>query len=192
MIKNNPLFLYIDSDFDSWNVVDKHPHVEKREINIKILEKDSTFTQMFTDPENQWVTQEELIAICTNRRDELNNEGWSNFFLLKSDTDFFVARVRVSSVCLGVLVFRFEDARVWFAENSHRMVVPATAPVILNSKPETLKPSFSSEVHTTTKEEHLVRYSGDKIESLAEVVKQQDLANAIKLVVDSGYVVSKK
>lgn len=138
-IKKNPIFSYIDSDFANWNVVDKHPHVEKREINIKTLKKDSTFAEMFTDPENQWVTQAELIDLCTNRKDELSKYGCVNFFLLKSENEFFVASVYLADlVHLKVRVYRFSERLVWRASGQHRFVIPATKPVILNSDTQSL------------------------------------------------------
>lgn len=148
------IFSYIDSDFSNLNVKDTEGTV-KREVPLDIydLTEDKTFKQMFTDPENQWVTQEEVIDFCKNRKKELSS--WFTFFLLKSGNGLFVADVRVCSDGLYVFVRLFEDDYAWLAEYAHRVVVPH-----LGSQ-STNKDSFTPE-HSDTLLERL-----DKLESWA-------------------------
>lgn len=134
------LFRYIDSGFEKWNVVEDK-QVEKRELNIFELKEDKNSTQIFDKPEEQWVTQEELIDFCENRKDELQDNESSNLFLLKSSDKFFVVVVEfIGADRLGVYVYGLSYDAVWHASSRHRFVLPATKPVILNST-ETLKTS---------------------------------------------------
>jgi len=132
---------YIDPDFGNLNVVEDK-QVEKRKLNITDLKENKTFAQIFDKPEEQWVTQEEVIDFCENRKGELTDNWSSSFFLLKSNNEFFVARVFFAGAGrLGVRVYGRSKDFVWNASNQHRFVVPATKPVILNSDSQSLKPS---------------------------------------------------
>lgn len=130
------LFFHIDSKFKSWKFVEDK-QVEKRELNIFELNEDKNLAQIFDKPEEQWVTQEELIDFCENRKDELKqddeiwNYGCGNFFLLKSGDEFFVAGVYFGSVGLLVNVYRLSYGLFCYALDKNRFVLPATKPVLI-------------------------------------------------------------
>lgn len=131
-IKDSKLFNYIDSDFEKWNVVDSE-QIKKRELKYSKLKENKTFSQIFNNPEKQWVSQEEILDFCENKKDLLSKKG-SIFFLLKTDSGFFVAYVYVNSDgYVNVYVYDLSNVYEWVASSEHRIVVPAT-------KPELLKP----------------------------------------------------
>jgi len=71
------------------------------------------------------LTQSQIIGFVRKYRNWLRTNGYKTFFLFQSHGNFFVARVYVNSAgSLSVLVRRFEDLNVWYAENRHRVVVP--------------------------------------------------------------------
>lgn len=128
------IFSYIDSDFKKWgtdtetNTTPFHP-----KFSVNELDKDSTFKDIFTDPENMCLSQEQIIQFCRDHREDLRQDGYGTFFLFKVGSDFFVACVGVSSGGLGVYADRFSFDRVWFAEFRLRFVVPQLTTIPLAS-----------------------------------------------------------
>lgn len=121
------VFAWIDSDFKDWNT-QKNPLTGRHAQNLDVMEltKDSTFAQIFTDPENMRLTQEQIIEFCKNHKEDLSQ--WCTFFLFKANNEFFVARVDVRGGGLDVDVYRFSHAYVWYAEFRRRFVIPQLTP----------------------------------------------------------------
>ena len=90
------------------------------------------FGSLGTDLDKLCLTQHQIKTFCEVHKEWLRKDGYATFFLFKVDEQFFVAHVRVSSVGLGVHVFRFGLDDVWYAEYSHRMVVPQLTAYFLN------------------------------------------------------------
>lgn len=121
------IFSYIDSYFKIWKTDQKMCQIKHDALKVFELAEDMTFKQMFADPENQHLSQSEIIEFCKNHRDKLSQD-WCTFFLFKANDQFFVARVRFADDgSLDAYVYRLEDDYVWDAEYRHRVVVPQLA-----------------------------------------------------------------
>lgn len=126
---------WIDSDFKNYGLTQQESTQKAVICDIYEMDSDATFKQLFTDPENQWMTQEEVIQFYTDHTDDLRQDGYGTFFLLKKDTDFFVAIVDFDGGGrLCVYVYKFSDGRVWDAEGRHRIVVPQRSLKTLESE----------------------------------------------------------
>lgn len=135
LIKDSKLFSYIDPDFINYGASEVSKATKEIKVDVLELTEDSTFRQMFTNPEKMALTQEQILWFIENHKDKLN-EDWYNFFLLKSKSNFFVACVYVDGDgSLNANVCRFGDAGVWDAEYRHRFFVPQLADTL------TLEPS---------------------------------------------------
>jgi hypothetical protein len=121
-IAKSKIFSWIDKDFVNWGADKIGVKSKKQKLDVLEIEKDRTFRDFFS--EEQVLTQEQILYFIENCKDKLRDDGYTTFFLFKSGKDFFVARVHVYSGGLDVYVFRFEDSRVWFADDRRRVVVP--------------------------------------------------------------------
>jgi len=128
LIHSSKLFSYINSDFANWGLDRTENKTSKMNVDVLEMDKDATFKELFLNPDKMWMTQEQILYFVKNHKNKLRQEGWANFFLLKKDDVFFVARVDVhSGGSLKVLVYQFVHADVWYAEYRHRLVVPQLA-----------------------------------------------------------------
>lgn len=152
------VFYWIDSDFANYGLTTEEIETVPTNVEIFEMDKDATFRELFTDPEHQWMTQEQVITFVTNEKDKLQQDGYATFFLLKKDNQFFVAEVLVVSVGLGVGVFRFGHDDVWRAVDRHRVVVPRL-------DTQTLKSASLSNLETLTLESaiKIVKDNGFKV-----------------------------
>ena len=115
---------YIDSDFTNWGLNKTQSPTEEMNVDVLELAKDSTFKEMFTNPEKQVMTQSQIISFCQNHVQDLRQGYYETFFLIKVNGKYFVVRVSVDSGGLRVRVGRFEDDYVWLAGYLHHVVVP--------------------------------------------------------------------
>lgn len=121
---------YIDSDFENYGTDKKGVATEDMEMAVLEQDKNGTLKEIFVsihkDLDSMVMTQEQIITFCKDHK-ELLHPTWYTFFLFKSNNEFFVARVYVSSGGLGVCVYRFSRDSVWFADRRRRFVVPQLA-----------------------------------------------------------------
>ncbi len=127
LARADDILSYIDPDFEKWNTDKVGEKTEEMDLAVCELEKDSTFKEIFTKPEEMALSQAQIIQFCRDHKDKLRQYGYGTFFLFKVGTDFFVARVGVRSVGLDVDVHRFSDDDVWYADFRPRIVVPQLA-----------------------------------------------------------------
>lgn len=118
---------WIDSDFKDWNLDSKLDSkvIATKKMNVTIYEmtEDATFAQIFTQPEEMFLTQEQIVRFCKEHPDELQPNGFSTFFLFKENNNFFVADVRWDGRRLGVNVYRLSSVGVWDAVYRRRFVI---------------------------------------------------------------------
>lgn len=106
---------YIDSNFKTWGIDKKGRPTKKVNLQVREMTEDGTFAQIFTDPENMCISQEQIIEFCKNHKEKLSQE-WYTFFLFKVDEKFFVARVLVDDrYGLYASVHEFSYGLVWHA-----------------------------------------------------------------------------
>jgi hypothetical protein len=130
------VFSYIDSDFKNWNLNKKDKATKEMTLEVREMTEDATFAQLFENPEQLILTQEQIIDFCKNHKEDLREYGDFAFFLFKVDDKFFVASVLVSvGGRLYVRVDPLEYVGVWGAESRRRLVAPQL---------ETLSPSTDS------------------------------------------------
>jgi hypothetical protein len=119
---------YVDSDFKNWGLNNKGNATKETPVQVYEMTKDATFSQMFnslsSDLDSLCLTQNQIIRFCEKYPSHLRQDGYATFFLFKENREYFVARVRVLSDGLHVLVLRFGYALVWLGELAHRLVVP--------------------------------------------------------------------
>ena len=126
------VFTYIDSDFRNWDADEPGPATEQTAVCVYEMAKDATFAQMFgslaPDVAKLCLAQAQIKGFVSKHRQWLRSDGYATFFLFKSHSHFFVARVRVrSDGRLRVYVYRFEYSCVWRAGHCRRVVVPQLA-----------------------------------------------------------------
>lgn len=125
---------YIDPNFKNWGLDVKEKPTKPSTIDIFEMDKDATFKELFLEPEKQVMTQDQVIEFCINHKDELNQNGYANFFLIKRDNNFFVASVSVSDGRPGGCVDEFSDRFIWRAYSRHRVFSPQLDTKTLSSK----------------------------------------------------------
>ena len=125
------LFSWIDPDFGNYGADEKGKPKPKTKCAIYELVENATLREMFEelgDPKKLCLTQEQIIEFVKKHKEELNQDGWANFFLFESNGQLFVASVRVYyDGLLRVSVRRFEPSDVWRGDCPHRVVVPQLA-----------------------------------------------------------------
>lgn len=123
------VFSYIDSDFENWKLDVKQHKTEETEMAVLEMDKGGTFKDIFGKPtDDKCLTQAQIIEFVKTHKDKLRTEGYATFFLFKVGNEFFGAVVYLSSDgSLEVLVHRFSDVRVCYAEYRGRVVVPQLA-----------------------------------------------------------------
>ncbi|MFA5184240.1 MAG: hypothetical protein WC456_01820 [Patescibacteria group bacterium] len=125
---------YIDTNFKKYGLDRPGTATKRAKSSAYELTSGATFKQMFTsfgvDLERLWLTQDQMISICSNQKN-LRLEGYANFFLVKkdenlpaTDDNLFVARVYVNSDGLVACVHGFLNDGVWYGEHRHRLFVP--------------------------------------------------------------------
>ena len=63
LIYNSSLFYYIDSDFKKYHLTTDDEKNTHTAFVVKEIEKNGTFKDFFTDLENMWMTQEQVLDI---------------------------------------------------------------------------------------------------------------------------------
>ena len=143
-IAKSDLFHYLDSDFKNWGTDIKGNNTEKQEIGVCELIKNSTFKQIFSDPDKMCLTQGQILKFVETHRDCLPPQGYATFFLFKPAEQFFVALVHWGGARrLEVFVDRLAYDFVWDADDRYRVVLPQLALKDLDSDPSTLGHSVS-------------------------------------------------
>ena len=152
------VFSYIDSDFENWNMDNKQPKTQETEMAVLEIDRDGTFKEIFGKPNlDKCLTQTQIIEFCKSHKDQLRDDGYANLFIFKEQSEFFVARVRLSSGgALEVSVYRFSRDCVWGAEYRHRIVVPQLALKYFEADPLTLSPSVSEAIEIVKKAGYVV------------------------------------
>lgn len=126
-IVRSDLFSYIDSDFKNYGTDVIGEKTKSIKLAVCEMDKDSTFAQIFINPEKMCLSQEQILYFVKNEKDKLRTDGYATFFLFKVGSEFFVAHVLVFSGGLRVLVYRFSHDYVWRADLRLRVVVPQLA-----------------------------------------------------------------
>jgi len=126
------LFAYIDPDFKNWGANKKGLATKETFVNVYEMKKNATFSQMFgslsADVGKLYLTQHQIKKFVKKHLVWLRTEGYSTFFLFKSNDNFFVAEVIFNSDGkLLVVVYRFEVDYVCSAGSRPRVVVPQLA-----------------------------------------------------------------
>ncbi len=126
------LFVHIDGDFHSWNADEPGEPTGETLVDVHEMVSDADFAKMFgslsLDSHQLCLSQDQIGGFVEKHRNWLRTDGFATFFLFESYGERFVALVFVRSRGgLGVLVHRFENSRVWYAEDRHRLVVPQLA-----------------------------------------------------------------
>ncbi len=118
----------IDRDFEKRGINNAGIATKEQAVNVYEMVEDSTFELMFSslkaDFDKLCLTQAQIKNFCKKHPNWLRKDGYATFFLCKVYEQFFVVVVDEDSDGLGVRVRRFEDDRVWYAEDPIRMVVP--------------------------------------------------------------------
>jgi hypothetical protein len=136
----------IDSDFKNWNLDNPGEKTEELKVKVQEMDKDATFAQIFTKPEEICLTQSQIIYFCEGFPQQLRTDGYATFFLFKEKNgEYFVADVYFGDAGrLKVLVYRLSHDSVWFAEYRSRVVLPQlTVSTSESSDTQTLKPSVA-------------------------------------------------
>lgn len=116
---------WLDSDFQNWSTNKPDRKTAKAELAVCEIDKPSTFSQIFTNPEAMCLTQEQILYFVKNHKNKLREDGYATLFLFKTGIEFFVAHVYFhSDGRLEVFVDRFSRDSVWRAGDRHRVVVP--------------------------------------------------------------------
>ncbi len=145
----NDIFNWIDSDFVDYGADQKGLATGKTPVRVHEMAEDGTFAQMFGylfgaspdgmdvarfveqyrgELEKRCLTPHQIKNFVRKHRKWLRKDGYATFFLFESNSEFFVASVRVhSDGSLRVDVYRFEYSDVWYAENRRPVVVPQLA-----------------------------------------------------------------
>lgn len=131
---------WIDSDFKNYGLSEKTSKSDAMDMSVMELTENGTFKDIFNSfgvsLDSLVVTQGQVIEFAKTLE---KGDMYDYFFLLKKDSDFFVADVGFSSgERLGVRVYQLSDDYVWRAGCQHRIVVPQLA--IKSSVPDTLTP----------------------------------------------------
>jgi hypothetical protein len=130
LIKDSQLFSWVDPDFTSYGLITKEPATKKGNVEVFEMNTDSTFKEIYALLQGSFddmvMTQEQVLQFVSEYKDKLSHD-WYTFFLLKKDSEFFVAYV-FSVGTLGVRVGRFSGDVVWDADRRGRVVVPQLKP----------------------------------------------------------------
>ncbi|MCL4399717.1 hypothetical protein M1506_00360 [Patescibacteria group bacterium] len=125
------LFSWIDPDFGNYGADEKGKPKPKTTCAVYELVENATLREMFGelgDPQKLCLTQEQIIEFVKKHKEELNQDGWADFFLFESNGQLFVAYVSVySGGRLKVDVYHFGYSYVWNAGYHYRVVVPQLA-----------------------------------------------------------------
>ncbi len=122
--KAKEVFSYIDSEFEDWTLDNKQPATKEIKVTVLELLENATFKGIFTDPNSQVLTQNQILEFIKNHKNQLRQDGYATFFLFKENDQLFVASLRVDGGELRVYVYQLEGDHVWFGEFRHRVVVP--------------------------------------------------------------------
>jgi hypothetical protein len=91
------LFVYIDHNFARYGESEKRETTEKQKVQAYELIKDSDFSNFFNSVgvalDKLCLTQAQIIDFLCKHKDWLCDNGYTTFFLFKSDSKFFVATV---------------------------------------------------------------------------------------------------
>ena len=126
------VFIDIDPDFKRWGITKKERATQKQPVRVYEMIRDATFAQMFysLSPKKQGfrLTQAQIKQFIKKHQSWLRTDGYATFFLFKSNNQFFVAGVDLTSAgTLLVRVLRFANSHVWHAGYRLRLVVPKLA-----------------------------------------------------------------
>jgi len=126
------VFACIDADFKNYGADELGQPTAAMPVVVREMCKDANFAQMFdelnSDREKLCLTPHQIKIFVQNHRRWLRTDGYSTFFLFKSQSNFFVARVSFGfGGGLRVRVGQFGRSVVWGAEYRRRIVVPKLA-----------------------------------------------------------------
>jgi len=135
ILNQTDLFNYIEPDYKNFKLTEVSPKTKKIKVDVLELDKNSTFQEIFTDPEKMCLTQAQIIKFVEINKDDFIN---SYFFLFKNKDDFFVSSICDYSNKLSVYFYQFEFDYVWLAWTQHRFVMPQLSPNPLETKLDSL------------------------------------------------------
>lgn len=114
---------YLSSSFDDF---EKDTKALAATVEVREMTQDANFKQIFEelgDLDKLALTQGQIIEFCKNHKDKLRDDGYATFFLMKKDTDFFVAGVLFGDYGrLEVCVDAFSRDSVWRAGCQRRVL----------------------------------------------------------------------
>ncbi len=126
------IFYSIDSDFKNYGANEKGVLTPKIPLEVHEQVKDGKFSQIFgslnSDLDKLCLTQDQILNFIKNHKNWLRTDGYSTFFLFKSEKKFFVADVGVGSDGLYVRVHYLANPEVWRAVYRSRFVFPQQVP----------------------------------------------------------------
>ncbi len=128
--QNKNKYEYFDSDFENWNV--DEGLTAKRGTTVAVLTEDKTYSQIYTDPETQCVSQEDVMDFIESHQDDLK-EHWHHFLIKNSKGEFFVVRVVLRGGGLFFNLSRLDYAHVWYGNYRYRYAA-AEGTSILNAE----------------------------------------------------------
>jgi len=119
---------FIDADFKNWGLNTSGSATPEMLLDVHEITENANFAQIFTglnsDLDKLVMTQAQIIRFCEKHPTWLRQGGYSTFFLIKENNEYFVVHVYVHSGGLHVDVSRFENGIVWGAGYLHRLVAP--------------------------------------------------------------------
>ena len=127
LIKDAKGFAWIDNDFVNYGASGIGKPAKEIKVNVYDMDKNVIFKEIFTNPEEMYLTQEQILEFIKNHKEYLRTYGYATFFLFKSGDEFFVARASFgdgSRLRLGV--YRLLVDGVWGASSRRRVVTPVT------------------------------------------------------------------
>jgi hypothetical protein len=137
---------WIDSYFKNRNLDNPGEKTEELKVKVQEMDKDATFAQIFTKPEEMCLTQSQIIYFCEGFPQQLRTDGYATFFLFKEKNgEYFVASVYFDgSGQLEAYVYGLSHDYVWSAGDRGRVVLPQlTVSTSESSDTQTLKPSVA-------------------------------------------------
>ena len=118
---------WIDPNFQVWGTNVPSVDIVPATALIYEMKKDGNFLSLFSSLGEGWrsrqPTQSQIVTFCQKYPDKLRQDGYGTFFPFQVGEEKFVARVYLDASRLGVVVFRLDRDRVWYADHPRRVVV---------------------------------------------------------------------
>jgi len=125
---NNKIFNYISIDFEKPEFNKNSCATSETFVDIYEIIEDAKLAEIFTslncDLDKLVMTQSQIVRFCEKHPTWLHQNGYATFFLIRENDEYFVVRVRMNAVGLGVDVGRLGYVHVCYAEYRHRVVLP--------------------------------------------------------------------